>query len=264
MSVALAAAFLALSPAGAADGSPAAPWPERAEGRALPSVPWVLVVPARRLPGGELVIWDRADPWTLAWRVPRVLGGLRMVTLFGDAEDRRAVTPAAIDGMVISSLGVVQRKYGAPALALAVTDGEGVAVAGYVPGWPASWKGVQAGADAREAAVAALASMFGGAGGRGAAPDGGRADLADADPEPAPAEGPAAEVEASRSGPAGVEYRLRVAGGERALARLSSVPGVTVLDRGDGRHVRVGYDGDPEALGAALASGGLPQDAKPR
>lgn len=87
-----------------------------------------------------------------------------MVALLGDAEDKRSITAEAIDGMVVSSLDVVVRKYGAPAIALAVADGRGVAVAGYVPGWAASWQPVHDVADTAEAhrkSVEALASLFG-------------------------------------------------------------------------------------------------------
>lgn len=145
----------------------AAPWPASAQGRALPRPAWVLVIPARRTATGDLVIWDRNDAWTKAWRVPRLVDGIRMVSLLGDAEDRRSVTADAIDGMIVSSLDVVVRKYGAPAIALAVSDGSAVAIAGYVPGYSAAWQPAEATSDVQETqrrSSRVLAGMFGGSG----------------------------------------------------------------------------------------------------
>lgn len=268
--LALAAAIAVTPVARALAQGSAAPWPSQAEGRPLPREPWVLVVPARRMADGSLSIWERDDPWTKAWRVPRVFDGLRVVTLFGDAEDRRNVTSAAIDGMVIASLGLVQRKYGAPAIALAVTDGAEVAVAGYVPGSQASWQGVSAGAgdaEARENAVRTLAAMFRassaqltrGADGREAArPDAPAPDVVATDP---PA---TVTVRAYRASPeGGTEFRVTLSDGDAraALARISGVEGLTVVrdsDAGEGRRsVTLRLDGDADALEAALTRAGL-------
>lgn len=140
---------------------PAAPWPQQAQSRPLPRPSWIMVVPARRLPDGTLTVWDRADPWTKAWRVPRTIQGLRTVSLLGDTEDRRSITAAAIDGMLVDSLDVVMRKYGAPAIALAVTDGQSVAMAAWVPGWSASWEPVQVGSSVEETRERALSTLSG-------------------------------------------------------------------------------------------------------
>lgn len=89
------------------------------------------------------------------------------------------MTAEAIDGMIVSSLDVVVRKYGAPAIALAVSDGAAVAVAGYVPGYSAAWQPVDASADVQDTqrlAVRTLAGMFGGA----------TAPVAPRDPSPEP------------------------------------------------------------------------------
>lgn len=123
----------------AAWGQSTVPWPDLAYERGLPRPDWVLAIPARRGADGRLTIWDRRDPWTSAWRVPTTVDGLRIVTLFGDTQDRRSITPEAIDGMLVDQMRPVMDKYGAPALALIVDDGQGIAVAGYVPGYPASW-----------------------------------------------------------------------------------------------------------------------------
>jgi len=160
-------ALLVLCTPAAAQPSPAAPWPIQAQGRALPRPDWVLAIPARRQADGSLSIWDRADEWTSAWRVPAVADGLRVVTLLGDTEDRRTITSAAIDGMMVDDLSKVLRKYGAPAMALVVTDGSSVAVAGYVPGWQASWESVPWTGDTastRELSLDAIAGLFDGAG----------------------------------------------------------------------------------------------------
>lgn len=148
-----------------AQGYAASPWPQSAENRALPRPSWVLVIPARRHADGSLTIWDRDDEWTRAWRVPRVIDGMRVVTLFGDSQDSRSITSAAIDGMQVDEMQVVLDKYGAPALALAVNDGTSVAVAAYVPGWSAGWSATTAGADdteSRENALDVIGALFSG------------------------------------------------------------------------------------------------------
>jgi hypothetical protein len=149
----------AVSQAAAAD----VPWPVAAQGRALPRPSWILVVTARRTAAGSLVIWDRADEWGRAWRVPRTVDGLRVVALYGDSEDDGNVTAREIDGMIIDKLEVVRRKYGAPAIALAVLSDDGAAVAAWVPGYSASWRSAKAGAtvdETRETSVQVLSDMM--------------------------------------------------------------------------------------------------------
>lgn len=157
-------AFFLISPLEAyAQSSPAAPWPIAAQGRSLPRPDWVLAIPARRQADGSLAIWDRNDDWTKEWRVPKVVDGLRIVTLLGDSEDRKRITPSAIDEMLVDQMRPVMDKYGAPALALIVTDGQSTAVAGYVPGWTAAWTDVPYAAGLPEThalSTAAISGMF--------------------------------------------------------------------------------------------------------
>ncbi len=246
----LALALLRAVPAPASEA--AAPWPESARGRPLPRPSWVLVIPARRAPDGTLSIWRRDDEWTKAWRAPRLVRGIRMVSLFGDAEDRRAVTAEAIDGMLVDSLASVMRKYGAPALALAVTDGQSVALAGYVPGRPASWVPAEVGEDAaatRERSVAALSGLFGAAG-AAVAPE---ASSAPAD----------VEILALRDADGGFDYRLRVrATGEAQARRMLSLAGLELAEAeapgADGTLVAIASSADGvEGVRAALRGAGL-------
>ncbi len=247
----LLAALAALAPAPAPATEAAAPWPMSAQGRPLPRPAWVLVIPARRKPGGGLAIWERDDAWTRAWRVPRLVRGVRMVSLLGDAEDRRAVTAAAIDGMMVDSLAAVMRKYGAPALALAVTDGSSVALAGYVPGHAASWLPADAGADegaTREASLATLAALFGA---RGApAAETARDSSREA----------AVEILAVRDrDDGGFDYRLRLAGTDAAgLRRQLAGTGARLeeMEPGDAAAV-VSSPDDIDAFSAALRARGL-------
>jgi hypothetical protein len=245
------AALAIPEPARAADA--AAPWPTSAQGRALPRPAWVLVIPARRRSDGTLSIWERTDAWTRAWRVPKNVRGIGLVTLLGDAEDRRAVTAAAIDGMMVDSLSVVMRKYGAPALALAVTDGSSVALAGYVPGYAASWIPADAGpdlAETRSRTLPILASLFSSGG---------------APPPKAPAEeADAVEIVALRDrDDGGVDYRIALPpglSGGGAEARLDGVAGLSVTEvtRGrDGREIAVlsGVAGQDELVAALRGRG---------
>ena len=252
---ALLLALAGLAPSGPDTGhaaEAAAPWPASAQGRPLPRPAWVLVIPARRKPDGGLAIWERSDEWTRAWRVPKTVRGVSLVTLLGDAEDRRAVTAAAIDGMLVDSLAVVMRKYGAPALALAVTDGASVALAGYVPGHAASWVPAEGGpdlAETRARALPALAALFS----AGGAPA--RAPAAEAD---------TVEILALRDrDDGGYDYRIGLPpglSGGGAEARLDGVAGLGVAEvaRGpDGREVAVltGFAGQDELVAALRARG---------
>ena len=204
-----------------ASAQAAAAWPSTAQGRPLPRPAWVLVIPARRTSKG-LSIWARDDDWTRAWRVPRLVGGLRIVTLFGDAEDRRSITADAFDGMIIDSMEIVRRKYDAPAIALAVIDGNEAAVAGWAPGWPASWEPSDASGDvatSHEAAVRALSALF--SGGRGT-------DSPSGDTPAATGAGAISAVfEAYRQvGDGTVDYKVKLSGSddtaiEAALTRLA-------------------------------------------
>ena len=254
--LALAAALTAAGPSPAPlAAEPAAPWPEEAQGRSLPRPSWVLVIPARRKLNGDLSIWERSDEWTKAWRVPRTLGGVRMVTLLGDSEDRRSVTAAAIDGMLVDSLAVVMRKYGAPALALAVTDGRSVALAGYVPGYAASWLPSVTGndmEDTRNKSLSTLASLFGGS----ASP------AAPSDEPAAMAKSRDAEILAMRDrDDGGMDFRVRMrmpeAEAREALGNVAGVNVETVDPSGSDSVAIVSTSRSYEGLVSALRSSGL-------
>lgn len=194
-----------------------------AQNRGLPRPDWVLAIPARRTADGGLVIWDRTDEWTRAWRVPRVIDGMRVVTLLGDSQDSRSITPAAIDGMLVDEMQVVLDKYGAPALALIVNDGASIAVAGYVPGWQASWTSVASDLDphvARDNSMDAIASLFDGRGNQ---------------TQPSQAS-TALEILAYRQNPStgGLDYRILIrgdqSGAQAALDIMAGIPNGNVID----------------------------------
>lgn len=229
-SLILSVAFLSsLTPALPAE--PAAPWPDSARSRSLSRPSWVLLIPARRLPNGTLAIWDRNDDWSRMWRAPATIDGLRIVPLFGDDEDKRSVTAESIDGMMVDSLERVMRKYGAPAVALAVTDGKAVALAGWVPGYAASWEPSdvhQDPAQTKAQALTILSGMF---------RAGGASQASRSQPEKT-TEGAGAgdvQIEAYRSGTDGAtEYRLILlpppaAVVDQALDRLQAIPGLQVV-----------------------------------
>jgi hypothetical protein len=189
------------------------------------------LIPARRLPNGTLSIWDRNDDWSRMWRAPATVDGLRIVPLFGDDEDKRSVTAESIDGMMVDSLERVMRKYGAPAVALAVTDGRTVGLAGWVPGYAASWEPSdvhQDPAQTKAQALTILSGMF---------RAGGAAQASRSQPEKGTESAGAGDVqiEAYRAGADGAtEYRLILLPPpavivDQALARLQAIPGLQVL-----------------------------------
>lgn len=155
----LAAALLVSASAAAA---PEGMWPDEARGASLPKVDWILVVPAKREADGSLVLWDRSDPWTRSWVVPKPTPhGVRTVAIVGDSEDRRNVDGWSIDSMDIHPLSQLAAKYSAPAIAVAIEDGLGqIAVAGWSPGQSAAWQAVAG--SSREDALAALDDLFSG------------------------------------------------------------------------------------------------------
>ncbi|AOG03467.1 hypothetical protein [Bosea sp. RAC05] len=223
----LALSMVCLSGPQASAVEPAAPWPDAARSRPLPRPSWVLVVPARRLPSGALSIWDRTDSWARMWRAPATIDGLRFVPVFGDDQDKRSITAEAIDGMIVDSLDIVMRKYGAPAIALAVTDGNSVALAGWVPGWSASWEPseyISDPSETRKRALSTLSSMFRSTGqARSPVRETTRVNAGDI------------EIEAYRTGNNGeTEYRLVLLpapGGtaEDARSTLEQLPGLVTL-----------------------------------
>lgn len=165
------------------------------------------------------------------WRAPATVDGLRIVPLFGDDEDKRSVTAESIDGMMVDSLERVMRKYGAPAVALAVTDGRTVGLAGWVPGYAASWEPSdvhQDPAQTKAQALTILSGMF---------RAGGAAQASRSQPEKGTESAGAGDVqiEAYRAGADGAtEYRLILlpppaAIVDQALARLQAIPGLQVL-----------------------------------
>lgn len=165
------------------------------------------------------------------WRAPASIDGLRIVPLFGDDEDKRSVTAESIDGMMVDSLERVMRKYGAPAVALAVTDGRSVALAGWVPGYAASWEPSDVHQDpvqTKGQALTILSGMF---------RSGGASQSPRTQPEKAPEATGAGDVqiEAYRPGADGAtEYRLILlpppaAIVDQALERLRAIPGLQVV-----------------------------------
>lgn len=116
-------------------------WPDEARGGTFTRPAWVLVVPAKRLGDGGLVLWDRTNPWVREWIVPQPTpSGLRTVAIVGDSEDKRLISNADIDNMQSSALERLARKYNAPAVAVAVSSDSGDAViAAWAPGRRATW-----------------------------------------------------------------------------------------------------------------------------
>lgn len=249
--------FLALSPLDAlAQSTSAAPWPSSAQGRTLPRPDWVLAIPARRNDDGTLSIWERSDDWTREWRVPTVVDGLRVVTLLGDSEDRKRITPEAIDQMLVDQMEPVMAKYGAPALALVVTDGSSTAVAGYMPGWQASWDEVGHSSSLQETRTLAadvISAMF-------------------SDPYSAPTpsgETGGVHIQAFRQNPqtGGMDYRIVVMGSgemiQYQLAAIAAMPGTVIYGKQavaeDSLLVELSRDPTAPALEDDLATFGLAQ-----
>ncbi len=116
-------------------------WPDEARGEKLGRPNWVLVIPAERQADGSLVVWDRENPWVRQWIVPKTTRtGLRTVAIVGDSEDKRVVSAAEIDNMKSGALRQIAQKYDAPAIALVVTGTDGEVVAGWTPGYNATWE----------------------------------------------------------------------------------------------------------------------------
>lgn len=151
----------------AAAAAPEGMWPQEANGISLPPAEWVLVVPARREADGSVTLWDKEDAWTREWTVPRATpAGTRTVAIVGDSEDRRAIDGWRLDSMDLEVLGKLARKYRAPAVAIAVKDGEGeAAVAGWSEGNGASWRpaGPEGG---RNGVLASIDEIFSGGDGQ--------------------------------------------------------------------------------------------------
>lgn len=233
----------------------AAPWPERARGRSLPRPAWILVIPASRDAQGRLSVWNRDEDWTKSWRVPSIEGRTRIVTLMGDSEDLRTITADAFDGMEIAPIERVMRKYGAPAIALAVEAEESAAIAVYVPGYAASWNAVEKGetaASTHRQAVATIAEMI--SSGQGAVPTTETVSAPETD---------TIGIMAWRPSPDGygAEFRLELTGSDRILNAVSSLPAVTMLDYygSEGKTIAtLRYDGDAENFETLLRETGIP------
>lgn len=233
----------------------AAPWPERARGRSVPRPEWILVIPASRDDQGRLSVWNRDEDWTKSWRVPSIEGRTRIVTLMGDSEDLRTITAEAFDGMEIAPIERVMRKYGAPAIALAVEAEESAAIAVYVPGYAASWNTVEKEKTAtgtHRQAVATIADMI--SGGHGAVP---MTETASAPPSDT------IDIMAWRPSPDGygAEFRLELTGSDNILEAVSSLPAVTMLDYygSAGKTIAtLRYDGEAENFETLLRETGIP------
>jgi hypothetical protein len=156
------ALLVGLLPVAAAAG-PEGQWPPEARGQVLPRPDWVLVVPVTRDDAGKVSAWNRADPWTRQWVVPRAVGGLRTVAVTGDSEDARLVDGEQLDHMDISALRRLTGKYGAPAVAIVVADSHGsAAVAAWRPGHAAVWDKTRPRENAKEGALRVIRDLFSG------------------------------------------------------------------------------------------------------
>lgn len=187
-----------------------------------------------------------------------------MVTLMGDAEDARNIDASAVDDMRIDPIDRVMRKYGAPAMGLAVDNGTSAAVAVYVPGHPASWLPVESGADAaatRTAALDAFASIVGG-GAPGAAYEEGSGD--EDSPDAAPEETGRPQVVVAGWRPAGQGYndfRLVAPGSGDDVAAALEAGGrsriVEIAGTDAGTSIVVEYAGEADQFEAELAAAGF-------
>ncbi|WP_238229686.1 hypothetical protein [Methylobacterium hispanicum] len=131
-------------------------------GRAVPDgAGWVLVVHAVRAASGRLVPWDRRDPWGMIWRVPTDLGRFRAVPVTGDAEDASIATAQALESFDGRAFRHLAAKYRAPAVALAVREGNEAAVAIWRNGRTTEWTRVPLGdlTDARAVRLAVTRSI---------------------------------------------------------------------------------------------------------
>jgi hypothetical protein len=163
-----AAAFLfaALASTSAVLASPVeGMWPSESRGAVQPKPKWIIVVPLVREASGVITAWNRNDPWVRKWVVPKTIGGgIRTVTVTGDAEDVRNVSGEQFDNMDAAALRRLTSKYGASALAVVVYGGQGeAAVAAWTPGQQASWDVTKSGEDPKDGAMRILGDLFSGA-----------------------------------------------------------------------------------------------------
>ncbi len=141
----------------AAEGS----WPDQFRGATFARPAWVLVIPAQRQSDGSLTVFDRTNPWVREWIVPKPTAqGIKTVTLTGDSEDKRLLTPADIEEMRAQALQRLAQKYNAPAIAVVVSDVDGTAaIAAWMQNRRATWEKPTQGVD-RLALSATLDSIF--------------------------------------------------------------------------------------------------------
>jgi hypothetical protein len=155
--------LLALAPFHANAANVEGSWPQDARGGSLRKPAWVLVVPAKRLEDGTLLVWDRTDTWVRQWIVPeKTPKGLRTVAIVGDSEDKRLIAASQIDNMQSSALKQIARKYNAPAIVLAVSSGDEQVVAAWLPGYNATWDYTSGGFDNRKASLETIDRLFSG------------------------------------------------------------------------------------------------------
>jgi hypothetical protein len=225
-------ALLALSAASSSFAAPQGAWPEDMRGNALPAQDWVMVIPATRAADGSIIVWDRGQPWTRAWIVPKATpGGTRTVAINGDAEDMRIVSAQAIDNMSVASLSRLAGKYGAEAIAVAVEETDGaVAVAAWAKGsfatWDASPPPPDAGhdpaavlSDARASALALIDGVYAGRGRGKEVKDDDGVDRA--------------RIVAQRFNASLGVMEYRVVGGAAALERIARAASVRVTSRSE-------------------------------
>lgn len=141
---------------------PQGSWPDEASHISLSKKDWILVIPARRSQDGEIILWDKDDPWLKQWIVPRQTpSGIKTVAITGDAEDKSLIHGWHVENMEVDALRGLSQKYKAPAIAVAVMDeDEQVAVAGWVSGEGAAWRFADMQTSSRVASLQALDDIF--------------------------------------------------------------------------------------------------------
>lgn len=194
--------------------APQGSWPDEASQISLSKKDWILVVPARRNEIGEIALWDKGDAWMQEWVVPRQTpNGTRTVAITGDAEDKRMILGWHLENMDVNALQKLAGKYKAPAVAIAVEDAnKQVAVAGWVAGEGAAWRGIGNAAAARSGTLAALDDIFSGY----------------SDPSEISVVDEKVEITGQRQNDGWTEYRLE-SFDQASIDRLYNIPGLEVV-----------------------------------
>lgn len=202
--------------------SPQGDWPEEMRGASLPRQPWIMVIPATRLPDGSISVWNRSDAWNREWIVPKATPtGMRTVAINGDSEDSRIVSVAQIDNMSVAALSKLASKYGAGAIAVVVAEeNEGVAVAAWSKGNYATWDAAEVSNGQRQGALDALDRIFSGKPGQSPSTDPQLGRM-----------GEALTIAGQRFDHPSGTMQYRLTGGQSALDKLAENPSFTVHAR---------------------------------